>query len=112
MIFSLALAPVYGFVKKVGTHYAVVDFDPYDRDRLEELEMERDDSEEAFIRHEEMVEAVGRRITARNREVGNQELKAQLTQYLIDLKPTSPDQERQLERERRRIEEYLEDLEK
>lgn len=112
MIFALALAPVYGFIRKIGPHYTVVDFDPSHPERTVELASEREDAEEAFLRQEDLVEMVGRRITARNQELGNARLKAALEEYLSTLRPTLPEQERQIQRERRRIEEYLQELEK
>jgi hypothetical protein len=110
-IFALALAPVFGCIDKVGVNYCVVSDDRARLDQLVELAQEREDAENAFVRQPELVERVGNRITQRNRELGNVEVKARLQEYLAGLAPRTPQQERQIEREKKRITAYLEGLE-
>ncbi|HIE51539.1 MAG TPA: hypothetical protein EYP85_07240 [Armatimonadetes bacterium] len=110
-IFALALAPVYGFVEKVGEYYCVVGEDRRDPDAFLELAEDRTTAEDLFVRNEELVEEVGRRITRRNRELGNVEIMARLQEYVADLAPPTPELERQIEGEKKRIGKYLEGLE-
>jgi len=108
MIFAVAMA--YGFIDKVGPTYCVVADDRTQVGEFVELAEDRRDAENVFVRDQNLVEKVGDRITQRNRELGNVEIKARLQQYLATLEPR-PGQERQMEKERKRIEAYLEGLE-
>lgn len=110
-IFALALAPVFGYIDKVGLNYCIVSDDRSRLDEFVELAEDREEAENALVRRPELVERLGNRITRRHRELGNVEVKARLQEYLAALTPRTPQQERQIEREKKRIALYLEGLE-